>query len=126
MAYERKISLLLHSTQQNYIDMTRYLLSLIVFMAAAMFMPQKANASAAPMIELLEQADMQKVVITTSESTIHVSGGTGLTLLVYNIAGGAPVMKVKVDGPDKRYELTHPKGIYIVQVGKVVRKIVIK
>lgn len=39
-------------------------------MSAAMFMPQKANASAAPMIELLEQADMQKVVITTSESTI--------------------------------------------------------
>ncbi len=124
MAYERKISLLLHSTQQNYIDMTRYLLSLIVLMSAAMFMPQKA--SAAPMIELLEQADMQKVVITTSESTIHVSGGTGLTLLVYNIAGGAPVMKVKVDGPDKRYELNLPKGIYIVQVGKVVRKIVIK
>ena len=62
MAYERKISLLLHSTQQNYIDMTRYLLSLIVLMSAAMFMPQKANASAAPMIELLEQADMQKVV----------------------------------------------------------------
>ena len=95
-------------------------------MSAAMFMPQKANASAAPMIELLEQADMQKVVITTSESTIHVSGGTGLTLLVYNIAVGAPVMKVKVDGPDKRYELNLPKGIYIVQVGKVVRKIVIK
>ena len=95
-------------------------------MSAAMFMPQKANASAAPMIELLEQADMQKVVITTSESTIDVSGGTGLTLLVYNIAGGAPVMKVKVDGPDKCYELNLPKGIYIVQVGKVVRKIVIK
>ena len=35
-------------------------------------------------------------------------------------------MKVKVDGPDKHYELNLPKGIYIVQVGKVVRKIVIK
>ena len=39
-------------------------------MSAAMFMPQKANASAAPMIELLEQTDMQKVVITTDRKSV--------------------------------------------------------
>ena len=45
---------------------------------------------------------------------------------VYNITGGVPVMKVKIDSPDKRFDLNLPRGIYIVQVGKAVRKIVIK
>ena len=88
--------------------------------------PVMAHAEAMAMVELLDQAETQKVGVTTNESEVHVTGGTGLTLFVFNIAGGAPVVKIKIDGPDKRYDLGLPKGIYIVQVGKIVRKIVIK
>ena len=93
-------------------------------MAVSVAMPSSVSASS--MIELIDNNDLQKVVITINDNVLHVSGGAGMTMAVYNVAGGAPVMKVKVDGQDKRYDLDLPKGIYIVQVGKTVRKIVIK
>ena len=106
--------------------MIKYILSAAMLVAMVVAMPATARAERMAAIELMEVGDMQGVVVTTSESTVHVSGGNGLTMLVYNVAGGAPVMKVKIDSPEKRIELNLPKGIYIVQVGKVVRKIVIK
>jgi hypothetical protein len=42
------------------------------------------------------------------------------------LAGGAPIMSVKIDSQDKRFDLNLPKGIYIIKVGKIARKIVIK
>ena len=35
-------------------------------------------------------------------------------------------MNVRVDGSDKHYTLSFPRGCYIVKVGKVVRKISIR
>ena len=35
-------------------------------------------------------------------------------------------MSVKVEGAEKSFELSLPKGCYIVKVGKVVRKISVK
>lgn len=106
--------------------MIKHILSVAILAATAVAMPTTARAERMAAIELQLAGDMQGVVVTTSESTVHVSGGNGLTLLVYNVAGGAPVMKVKIDSQEKRIDLNLPKGIYIVQVGKVVRKIVIK
>lgn len=106
--------------------MIKYILSVATLAAVAVAMPTAVRAEKMAAVELTVAGDMQGVVVTTSESTVHVSGGNGLTLLVYNVAGGAPVMKVKIDSQEKRVELNLPKGIYIVQVGKVVRKIVIK
>ena len=60
-----------------------------------------------------------------SESVLHITGANGLVMQIYNVAG-VRVMSVKVEGPDKRFELNLPKGCYIVKVGKVVRKISIR
>ena len=65
------------------------------------------------------------ITVTVSESTLRVTGATGLTLSIYNVAG-VHVQSFRVEGADRRYELNLPKGCYIVKVGKVVRKISIK
>ena len=81
------------------------------------------SASARAEMELIDN-EAQTVTISVVESSIHITGGSGLTMTVYKITGDC-IVKVKVDGNDKRYDFNLPKGCYIVQVGKVVRKIVI-
>lgn len=76
-------------------------------------------------IEIIDTDLPQAIVISVNESTLHVTGAAGQDLYIYNVAG-VRVMSIKVDGPDKRYELNLPKGCYIVKVGKTVRKISIR
>ena len=52
-------------------------------------------------------------------------GARGEEREVYNVAG-VRVMSVKVEGAERSFELSLPKGCYIVKVGKVVRKISVK
>ena len=75
-------------------------------------------------IESLEQ-DNSAPSITMVENTLHVSGANGQTLQVYNVAGIC-ILNFKVDGMDKRFDLPLPKGVYIVKIGKIVRKISVK
>ena len=75
-------------------------------------------------IEVIDN-DYQNISISVSESVLHITGANGLVMQIYNVAG-VRVMSVKVEGPDKRFELNLPKGCYIVKVGKVVRKISIR
>lgn len=56
------------------------------------------------------------------QTRLRVTNATNQTLLIYDISG-APIKKIKVDGPDKIYELSLRKGCYIVKVGNVVRKV---
>lgn len=105
--------------------MVKYILS-IFFVALSAMMPFKAMASNMVEIELIDN-DFSKVVIAVNGSVLRVTGAEGLTLCVYNVAGGQPVMKARIDAQDKSFDLNLPKGVYIVQVGnKATRKIVIK
>lgn len=81
-------------------------------------------AGAGNAIEIIDN-DFGDVTISVSESTLRVTGASGMTLCIYNVAG-VHVQSFRVDGADRRYELNLPKGCYIVKVGKVVRKISIK
>ena len=90
--------------------------TLLVGMPVAMYAEQA--------IELIDN-DYQNISISVSESVLHITGANGLVMQIYNVAG-VRVMSVKVEGPDKRFELNLPKGCYIVKVGKVVRKISIR
>lgn len=108
-------------------DMVKYILSLFLLTAFVATMPLKASASRMAEIELIDNNDFNKVVITLNGSNLRVTGAEGMMLCIYNIAGGQPVMKAKVESADKTYDLALPKGVYIVQVGnKATRKIVIK
>ena len=102
--------------------MTNKILAILI--SAFMFMAVPSVASAGTMIELID-TEIQNISLSLTETTLHVTGANGQVLHIYNVAG-VRVMTVKVEGQDKKIELNLPKGCYIVQVGKVVRKISIK
>lgn len=102
--------------------MAKILLYFILPMALLFGAPICAGAGNA--IEIIDN-DFSDVTISVSESTLRVTGASGMTLCIYNVAG-VHVQSFRVDGADRRYELNLPKGCYIVKVGKVVRKISIK
>lgn len=103
--------------------MTKYLLVILlaIFMMGA---PSFAKADCVPEIELID--NVQKPVISIEDNVVRITEACGMTMSVYNLAGGAPIMSVKIDSQDKRFDLNLPKGIYIIKVGKIARKIVIK
>lgn len=102
--------------------MMRNLLYMMFSMTLLLGAPVSANANNA--IEIVDN-DIVGITVTVSESTLRVTGATGLSLSIYNVAG-VHVQSFRVEGADRRYELNLPKGCYIVKVGKVVRKISIK
>ena len=99
---------------RNYI-----FVSLITAMALVFVMPTETRANNS--VEIIEQ-ERQNIVISTNLSTLRVSGASGMTLEIYNVAG-VKLMNIKVDGDDKRYELNLPKGCYIAKVGNKAKKI---
>jgi hypothetical protein len=99
----------------------------ILFMAltVASLMAVPITTKAVPAIEIVEN-DIDAITISvTGESTLHVTGAAGQVLSIYNVTG-MRVASFKVDSSDKSYNLSLPKGCYIVKVGKVVRKISIR
>ncbi len=102
--------------------MMRNLLYMMFSMTLLLGAPVSAHANNA--IEIVDN-DIVGITVTVTESTLRVTGATGLTLSIYNVAG-VHVQSFRVEGADRRYELNLPKGCYIVKVGKVVRKISIK
>ena len=105
--------------------MIKTILKISLASALIMGIPMVTHANAAIEIIDTELPQTQAIGISVSESTLHVTNAGGQTLYIYNVAG-VRVMSIKVEGPDKRYELNLPKGCYIVKVGKVVRKISIR
>ena len=61
-------------------------------------------------------------VVAVGQARLRVTNATNQTIRSYDISG-APIKTIKVDGPDKIYELSLRKGCYIVKVGNVVRKV---
>lgn len=70
-------------------------------------------------------ASVAEMTITVNGSTVRVTGANGCVLSIYNVAG-VRVKTVKIDSADKLYDLDLPKGCYILQVGKTVRKISVR
>lgn len=70
------------------------------------------------------EQDMQQVQVVVKDGMLNVSGASGQTIQIYNLAGNL-VAQVKIDSQEKTLDLGL-KGCYIVKVGKVVRKINIK
>lgn len=101
------------------------ILKITLASALVLGVPLMSHANAAIEIIEMENPQTQAIGISVNESTLHVTNAAGEALYIYNVAG-VRVMSIKVDGPDKRYELNLTKGCYIVKVGKTVRKISIR
>ncbi|MGN0068322.1 MAG: T9SS type A sorting domain-containing protein [Prevotella sp.] len=102
--------------------MVKQILTLAFTAALCFGTPVSANAAHA--IEIIDN-DFQGIEISVTDSRVHISGANGQVLYIYNVAGVC-VMQVKVDGHEKTYDLSLPKGCYILKVGKVTRKISIR
>ena len=107
---------------ENIPYMTKTLLTILFATALMLGNPMTSRANAA--LETIDN-DFQNVVISVTESTIHVSGGAGQMLAIYDLAG-VRVVYFKIDSAEKHFDLGLPKGCYIVKVGKVVRKIAVR
>ncbi|MBO7579662.1 MAG: T9SS type A sorting domain-containing protein [Prevotella sp.] len=97
---------------------------LMITLAAALVFGVPVSIMANTSIEIIEQEIVQPTVVLQG-NTLHVNNASGQMLYIYNVAG-VRVMSVKVEGAEKSFELSLPKGCYIVKVGKVVRKISVK
>lgn len=103
--------------------MTKKIFTLLIALITLSFvLPTTVRANTA--IELIDQS-FQGISISVYGSVLRVEGANDETMYIYNVTG-VRVMSVKVDGADKRYNLNLSKGCYIVKVGKVTRKIVIR
>lgn len=94
---------------------------LLMFGMAGLLLAVPNMAKANEAVEIVEQVE-QSISVAFYNGVLHVSGANGQTLQIYNVTG-VRIMSFRVEGNDKRYELSLPKGCYIVKVGKVVRKI---
>lgn len=65
------------------------------------------------------------ITLTVNGTKVHVTGANGENLEIFNLTG-VKVSSVIIDSADKSFNLTLPKGCYILKVGKVVRKISIR
>lgn len=94
----------------------------MTIMAFAMTM-MNVHINAAPYLELVE-IDQQTQICLVNGS-LHITGGQGQMLEIYNVAG-VRVMTARIDSYDKVIDLNLSKGCYIVKVGKTARKISIR
>ena len=85
--------------------------------------PWQFEAASAPAAEL-ESANAlaEEVTIKTEGRKVHINGAEDQTLEVFNIAG-VKVASYSIDAPEKTISLTVPRGVYILRVGKVARKV---
>lgn len=103
--------------------------TLLIFTIA--FSLTTALQAAAPMLMSMEMGIAEQVeperniTITVEGNTVLVSGANGMTLEVVSLTG-RQVATYKIDSPSQRIELNHPKGCYILKIGKVVRKVTIR
>lgn len=70
----------------------------------------------------VEEINADEITIKTEGRKVHVNGAEDQTLDVFNIAG-VKVASYTIDAPDKTITLTVPRGVYILRVGKVARKV---
>lgn len=68
------------------------------------------------------QSEISEIRIYVNGSTVRVSNAAKQLMLVYSITGEC-VARYRIDSDEKTITLGLPKGIYIIKVGNVARKI---
>ena len=103
--------------------MTKNIIS--IAFATIAFFGSVNTAEAAPLMELIEVEQQSAQITLTDNNVLHITGGAGQVLEIYNVAG-VRLSTTKIDSQEKRVDLNLTKGCYIVKVGKTVRKISVK
>ena len=124
----------LRQTSNSKVNMTYHIRTIILsamfsfaaggMQAAKYMMPMHSPWSITTELsaEQTFNSSFDEINIRTEGRRVHVSGAEDKTLEVYNIAG-VKVASFPIDAPEKTITLTVPKGIYILRVEKVTRKV---
>lgn len=72
--------------------------------------------------DLYSQSATTEARFYISGQSVRVQNGSDQMLEIYNLTG-VRVAYFRIDSEDKTVSLNLPKGVYIIKVGKVVRKI---
>ena len=95
------------------------------FAAGQVSVASESQGNAATLAEAPMQMEAPSLdEITVRGNQIRVQHAEGLTLMVYNITG-VKVSTHRVESDDYSFTLNVDRGIYIVKVGKVARRITI-
>ena len=65
------------------------------------------------------------VTVSVIGSTINVKNAQNLVMEVYDITG-KKVAAIRIESNDKTYELSVPRGCYIIKIGSMARKVYLK
>ena len=87
--------------------MTKNIIS-IAFAALAIF-GSATTADAAPLMELIEVEQQSAQISLTDNNVLHITGGAGQVLEIYNVAG-VRLSTTKIDSQEKRVDLNLTKG----------------
>lgn len=104
--------------------MKKSLLTILMIpcMMLAVPMASSARTGAEEMIDL----DVQEISLTYSGGVMHITGANNQIVTIYNLAGVA-VKSFRVEGQDKRFNLSLSDGVYIIKVGtSFTRKILVR
>ena len=96
--------------------MIKTLLSITLISSALLLgCPQAAEASAS--IELID-VNQSNIIVVSGRNNVRVSGAAGKVLYIYDLSG------MRVDSADFHCDLSFlSKGIYLVKIGDVTRKL---
>jgi hypothetical protein len=110
-----------HSSMQQLL---RYLFSLLCVVALSSVGALRAAdvVAAAPSSESPALVAPSEVSISLRGNQLRVTNADGQTVEVYNITG-VKVFVHRVEGDDRTFTLSAERGIYIVKVGKLVRRV---
>ena len=104
--------------------MNKSLLTILMIpcMILAVPMVSSARTGAEVMIDL----DVQEISLTYSGGVMHITGANNQIVTIYNLAGVA-VKSFRIEGQDKRFNLSLSDGVYIIKVGtSFTRKILVR
>lgn len=102
--------------------MTRKLLTYIIFAIALCFAPALSNTASARME--LSEIDNASPCIEQNGNALIISNAAGKSLHIYNVIGVEVTDPIRIDTNDKKVELTTlKKGVYLVKVGNISKKI---
>lgn len=76
----------------------------------------------APAAVAADASASEEIAISVSQGKVRVVNAEGATLEVYDITG-VKVMSVRLDSDDKTVPLNLNRGIYILKVGKLARRV---
>ena len=97
-------------------------LSLLVLFLLAPLAVMAAESEVEALETTQATSAFSEVQLTAEGRTVHIKNAAGLKLEVFNVTC-VLVSSVKIDSQEKSVTLSLDKGIYILRVGNVTRKV---